>query len=157
LSKLPQQSKLASIRARNLRQLLGRAHRQLNALISAELKRRGYDDIRLVHARLLENLDYEGNSISVVAKRAEMTKQAMGSLAMELERKGYVIRSVDKSDGRIWRLRFTRKGWQLMLETFEIVAHVEAELQNQLRPITVESLKRSLDAFAALGAQSSVG
>jgi DNA-binding MarR family transcriptional regulator len=63
-----------------------------------------------VDARLLENLYDEGNSISVVARRADMTKRAVGALAMALERRGYVIRSGDKSDGRIWRLRFTRKG-----------------------------------------------
>jgi hypothetical protein len=44
-----------------------------------------------------------------------------------------------------------------MLETSEIVANVEAALQSQLRPTTVESLNRSLDAFAELSAERSFG
>ena len=116
----------------------------MNLLVSEELIRRGHDDIRLIHGRLLENLDYEGNSITVVAKRAQMTKQAMGTLAAELERKGYLRRSVDENDGRIWRLNFTDKGWRLMLETFEIVAQIEARIAKQTGRTQFRALEAGL-------------
>ena len=139
---------IAEKRAKNLRQLLLKAHRQMNLLVSQELARRGYDDIRLIHGRLLENLDYDGNSISVVAKRAQMTKQAMGALAMELETKGYLRRSVDENDGRIWRLSFTDKGRQLMLETFEIVAEIEARIVKRTGRAQFKALAAGLSTIS---------
>ena len=120
----------------------------MNLLVSEELARRGHDDIRLIHGRLLENLDYEGNSISVVAKRAQMTKQAMGTLAAELESKGYLRRTVDENDGRIWRLTFTDKGRRLMLETFEIVEEIETRIAKETGRAQFRALEAGLVAIS---------
>lgn len=68
--------RVAEARSRNLRRLLIRAARSLNAIVEEELHARGYDDIRLAHNRLLIHLDFEGNSITEVAERARLTKQA---------------------------------------------------------------------------------
>ncbi|GAC1307636.1 MAG: hypothetical protein NVS2B3_04970 [Vulcanimicrobiaceae bacterium] len=141
---------LAANRTRNLRQRLVRAHRAMNEHVSAELIRRGYDDVRLVHARLLENLDRAGNSISVVAKRGQMTKQAMGALARELESKGYVRRVADDVDGRAWRVCFTDRGWRLMLEAFEIVAELERHIATEIGRARVGALEAGLDAIEAI-------
>ncbi len=138
---------LAERRSQNLRQLLLCAHREINAIVAAELIRRGYSDIRLIHSRLLENLDFDGNSITVVASRAQMTKQAMGSLSRELEIKGYLRRVVDPNDGRVWLLRFTARGWRLMLATFEIVAEVEASMSAALGTATFAALRLGLAAI----------
>ncbi len=138
---------LAEQRARNLRQLLLGAHREINAIVAFELARRGHTDIRLIHSRLLENLDREGNSITAVAKRAQMTKQAMGSLAKELETKGYLRRVVDENDRRSWLLCFTTKGWRLMLETFDIVAEVERTMRARLGTVEFKTLQAGLAAM----------
>jgi DNA-binding MarR family transcriptional regulator len=140
-------------RSQNLRQLLLRAHREINAFVAAELVRRGYDDIRLVHGRLLENLDRDGNSITVVARRAHMTKQAMGGLARELETKGYLRRVVDRNDKRVWLLCFTAKGWRLMVETFEIVVEFETGLQDRLGSRRFAALRAGLAAMSEDPAQ----
>ena len=148
---------LAENRARNLRQLLLRAHREMNTVVTAELARRGYDDIRLVHSRLLENLDRDGNSVTVVAQRAQMAKQAMGTLAKELENKGYLRRVVDSNDRRAWILYFTAKGWRLMLETFEIVAEIERETSMRVGAAQFKALRAGLAAMSepsALRSQS---
>ena len=145
----PEPSSLAERRSQNLRQLLLRAHREINAMVASELVRRGYSDIRPVHSRLLENLDRDGNSITVVAKRAQMTKQAMGSLARELEAKGYLRRVVDENDRRAWRLCFTAKGWRLMLETFEIVAAIERQVATQLGEQPFDALRAGLASMTS--------
>jgi len=51
--------RLIESRDKNLRQLLLRTTRTLNALIEEELKRRGYDKVRVAHSVLLANLDLE--------------------------------------------------------------------------------------------------
>ena len=135
---------LSRDRASNVRQLLANAHRKINALVAEELAARGYDDVRLIHSRLLENLDRGGNSITLVAKRAQMTKQAMGALAGELEAKGYLTRRVDENDGRITVLHFTTKGWRLMLQTFEIVADIERDMSATMGPTVFAALQAGL-------------
>jgi DNA-binding MarR family transcriptional regulator len=134
--------------SRNLRQLLLRAHREVNAVVAAELARRGHDDIRLVHSRVLENLDRHGNSVTEVAKRAQMTKQAVGTLAKELEDKGYLRRVADENDRRAWVLRFTPKGWRLMLETFEIIAKIERRMATHLGRAQFAALRTGLAAIS---------
>lgn len=118
---------LVQARSKNLRQLLLRATRTLNGLVEEELARRGYERIRLSHSSLLANLDLEGNSITAVAERAGVTKQAMGVIADELEAMGYITRRVDAHDGRARTLNFSDKGYKLMLETFAIVEAVEEQ------------------------------
>ena len=95
------QAQLVEARSRNLRQLLIRSTRLVGTLIEADLRARGYGDIRLSHSVLIANLDLEGNSITEVADRAQMTKQAMGLLAEELETLGYLTRRVEQ-DPDVW-------------------------------------------------------
>ena len=138
---------LTESRSRNLRQLLIRTTRTLNALIEDELQRRGYRDIRLAHSTLLANLDITGNSITTVAERAFTSKQAMGVLADELEKMGYLTRRVDDTDARTRILMFTPKGRKLMLETFAIVHDIEERYTAVLGEQTMSGLRTGLEAF----------
>jgi DNA-binding MarR family transcriptional regulator len=103
-SRLPKPSKsevarFSLARKNNLRQLLLRATRVLNAQIVSALNERGYD-LRSTHTSLLSNLDHQGSTLSVIATRAGMSKQAMGRLADELEQLGYIKSEADPDDGR---------------------------------------------------------
>ncbi len=142
--------KLIESRAKNLRQLLTRATRTLNKLVLNELTRRGHTDVRLAHAALLANLDVEGNTISAVAERASMTKQALGQLAQEMEEKGYLLREADELDARATRLRFTDKGWRLMLDSFKAIDSIEKRYSKILGRQTMRDLRAGLYAFVAL-------
>jgi len=116
---------LAAIRSRNLRQLLLHSSRVVNNAIIRDLIRRGYTDLRSTHTALLSNLDQDGNTITEIAERAGMTKQAMGRIADELEKKGYILRQELQEDRRVRLVRFTDTGWELMLESFEVLSDLE--------------------------------
>ena len=77
-----------------------------------------------------------------------MTKQAMGTLAKELESKGYLRRIVDEIDARAWRLCFTAKGSRLMLDTFEIVSEIEARVVKKTGKAKFQWLQASLAAIS---------
>src|SRR5579872_7014639 len=82
-------------RDNNLRRLLAAASRALNRHITEELHRRGYEDTRPGHAALLANLDFAGNSVTEIAERAQISKQAMARLAVELEEMGIISRNMN--------------------------------------------------------------
>lgn len=141
------QDALVAARGRNLRQLLLRSMRLVSASIEDELERRGYDDIRLAHNALVANLDLDGNSITEVAERAQMTKQSMGLLAEELEALGYLTRDIDANDARVRVLRFTARGRRLLLDSLEIIAEIERASTERLGEASMEALRLGLRAF----------
>ena len=87
-------------RARNLRQRLLQASRQVNISIVKALNNLGFDEFRSTHTALLSNLSLDGASLTTVARNAGMTKQAMGRLAEDLMRLGYIRSTPDKADRR---------------------------------------------------------
>lgn len=138
---------LAEARNKNLRQLLLRATRALNGLLLDGLKTRGHDDVRLTHCALLANLDLDGDSLSGLAARANMTKQAAGQLAKELQTRGYIVLKKDPRDARSRTVYFTNAGWTLMMDSFKIVEDVEERCSQVLGDQTMDGLRTGLAAF----------
>jgi DNA-binding MarR family transcriptional regulator len=130
-------------RKNNLRQLLLRASRVLNAQIVSALNGRGYD-LRSTHTSLLSNLDDRGSTLSAVAARAGMSKQAMGRLADELEDLGYIKSGADPNDGRARVISYTAAGRKLMLSSFEVLAEIERGYGELIGQLALEGLKASL-------------
>ncbi len=138
---------LAEARNKNLRQLLLRATRALNGLLFDGLERRGHHDVRLTHSALLANLDLNGNSLSGLAARANMTKQAAGQLAKELQERGYLVIKKDAQDSRSRTVCFTDAGWKLMMDSFKTVEEIEQRCSQVLGEQTMDNLRTGLAAF----------
>ncbi len=136
-------ARIPAARKNNIRQLLLRASRVLNADIVEELIRRGYI-IRSTHTTLLSNLDDHGNKLSVVAARAGISKQAMGRLADELETLGYLLSVADEEDKRSRIIRFTANGWKLMIESFNALDAIEHRYANRIGVERLEGLRSIL-------------
>jgi DNA-binding MarR family transcriptional regulator len=142
--------RLSETRGGNLRQLLVRATRVVDALIEDGLAKRGYVGVRLAHGTLLAQLDSEGNTITTVAARAEVTKQAIGLLADELEELGYLTRRIDEGDARTRILMFTERGQRLMVDLLEIVGEIEGRYIAILGEDTLNGLRTGLAAFMGI-------
>jgi DNA-binding MarR family transcriptional regulator len=138
---------LEKSRDSNIRRLLVAATRAVNRHITAELQRRGYEKTRPGHAALLANLDLDGNSVTEIAERAQISKQAMARLAVELEGMGLITRRPSASDGRMLMLRFTRLGKTLVRASVIIVNDVERELEGSIGARSLDTLKRGLAAI----------
>ncbi|KYC29092.1 putative Transcriptional regulator, MarR family [Sterolibacterium denitrificans] len=74
----------------------------------------GHADLQTSHQAVLTHLSLSGSRLTDLAKRAAMTKQAMGQLVDEVEALGYVERVPDPTDRRAKLVRFTDKGCELM-------------------------------------------
>jgi len=81
----------------------------------------------LFHTALITNLDAEGTRLTTLAERAGMSKQSMGQLARELERRGYVSRKIDPTDKRAFLIRFTNRGRWLLADARSAKDELEAE------------------------------
>ncbi len=76
-----------------------------------------------------------------------MTKQAMGRLADDLERAGYIKSTGDKTDKRSRILRFTEKGWALMLDSFNALDSIERRYASRIGSLKLEGLRSALLAL----------
>ena len=145
----PKKAATASSEQRDadVRRLLVSATRTINRHITAELQRRGYEKTRPGHAALLANLDLEGNSVTEIADRASISKQAMARLAVELEEMGFITRSPSADDGRMLMLRFTKLGRLVVRSSVAIVNDFEKELAGEIGTRALVTVKRGLAAI----------
>jgi DNA-binding MarR family transcriptional regulator len=79
-----------------------------------------------------------------------LTKQAIGLLADELEKMGYIRRHVDEKDGRARILVLTDAGQRLMLDTLEIIEEIEERFISLLGSDTLTGLRTGLAAFIGI-------
>ena len=82
-------------RPTNLAVSMREAFTALNDLVLVRLAERGHGDIRAAHGVVFQYLDETGTTVSVLAERAQITKQAMAELVIYLEAHGYVSRQPD--------------------------------------------------------------
>lgn len=135
---------LREFRDTSIPRLMLFALRALTTQLLAELHARGHKALRITHSALLGNLDLEGTRINVLAERAGMTKQAMGQLLVDLEKLGYVEIRVDPTDKRAKIVSFTEYGWQIMLDTMEVICEFEAEYEAVLGKEGIQILRKAL-------------
>jgi DNA-binding MarR family transcriptional regulator len=83
--------------------------------------------------------------VSVLAERAQITKQSMAELVAHLERHGYVERVPDPSDGRAKLVRATPRGGEVYAIAREFVAELEAEWTKRLGASKMRQLRDLLE------------
>ena len=114
-------------------------------LLHQRFAERGHPEIRPAHGNVMQFLDDGGTRVSVLAERAQMTKQSMAELVAHLERLGYVERVPDPSDRRAKLVRATRRGKQLYAIAREVVAEIEAEWTRRLGKAKMRRLRELLE------------
>lgn len=126
----------------------------LNARVHTRLRERGFHEISDSNSTVMKVLGPDGDRITVLARRATMTKQSMGYLVDQLETAGYVERVTDPSDGRAAVIRRTAKGWAYNRAAAEEVAQLQREWAKLLGQAKMKRLKALLaELVAKLGYQ----
>ena len=78
--------------------------------LDARVETASFEDIRPGHGCVFGNIDPDGSRLTDLAERARMTKQSVGEVASDLEKRGYVERAPDPDDGRAKIIRLTERG-----------------------------------------------
>ena len=145
----PSHAELVELRQSNIGRLFQRATRAYSELALKKLQEYGHEGLTLVHTALISNLDLEGNRTTEIAKRAGITKQAMGQLVHELETRGYVERIADPDDKRASLVQFTPKGKDLLVDAFHIKQSIESEYAKVLGKSNMGQLRDLLQQLVA--------
>jgi DNA-binding MarR family transcriptional regulator len=112
------------------------------------------DQIGAAHVHITRHLPLEGARLTVLARRAGMSKQAMGDLVNQCEAWGLVTREADPLDARARRVQFTATGLAWLQAFGEAVAQAEAEFKREVGPDVATVVTIGLEAYAgAWGAQ----
>ena len=128
----------------NLGILLREPFRIASARLHDRFAERGHPEVRTPHGNVFQFLDDGGTRVSVLAERAQVTKQSMAELVAHLERHGYVERVPDPTDRRAKLVRATARGREVYEIAAEFVVDMEAEWTAQLGERKIGTLRQLL-------------
>jgi DNA-binding MarR family transcriptional regulator len=129
--------------------LLGNGFDAFTAEMTKRLAQTEYNDIRITHGCVFGNIEPDGSRLTDLAERANMTKQSVGEVATELERKGYLERVPDPADGRAKIIRLTERGHAAQALGFGIIEEIEQEWAERFGAERIAALRDALEAVSA--------
>jgi DNA-binding MarR family transcriptional regulator len=109
----------------------------------------GYPDIRPAHGCVFRFIEVEGSRLTEIAARAGMTKQAVGEVVDDLERRGYVERLPDPADGRAKTIRLSARGWDAQAAALRIFAEMERRWGREVGEERVAQLRETIESLLA--------
>ena len=113
------------------------------------MNERGHVETRIALLSLTRNLDVEGTRLTELARRASMSKQAMGELVDQCSELGLVDRMADPADGRARIVKFTRAGLVWLNAFRDAVDVAEREMRAELGKATMDTILKGLVAYGA--------
>lgn len=144
----------AKARPPNTAALLGQAYSTLGHRIVRGVVAAGFPQ-RPAHSAVFAHIDLAGTRLTELARRANMTPQAMGDLVDDLERLGYVTRLPDPTDRRAKLVTLTPKGRACIDAAHETIAEIERGLETILGKRVLTELRDTLRRIIADDAQAS--
>jgi DNA-binding MarR family transcriptional regulator len=124
--------------------MLRQPFRAMTDELIGTLAERGHPDVRSAHGNVFQYLDDAGTRVSVLADRAQMTKQAMAQLVAHLELHGYLERVDDPSDRRARLVRATTRGREVFAIVRAVVVDLDARLTARLGEAKLQRLRALL-------------
>ena len=151
MSKPPSDSSLEARKRASVAQLLFKCARLLNERAIARTNEQpSAIPLRPAHTNLLPHLDFEGVRITELARRLDISKQAVSQTIAELELMDVVETISDPSDGRARLVRFTDKGRQAIGQGLSVLKGLEAEIEKTIGKPKFESLQQALLALETM-------
>ena len=112
--------------------------------VLVKLVKRGHDRVGMSHSVVLRNMDIDGTPLSVITKRAGVSRQAVAKVASQLVVMGYVKTAPDPGDRRAKMLKLTPKGLTLFTDSMEIYDEVERGLVERIGRRRLEEFRSTL-------------
>lgn len=123
--------------------LLG-GFRSLADAATAELARRGHDDVRPAHDFAMRAIAAGADNASELGRRLAVSKQAAAKTIAQLEERGYVSRTDDPADARRKLIGVTPLGHSVMREGEAIFEELRAAWEARIGVQELARLEASL-------------
>ncbi len=120
--------------------------------LHAELAQVGHADARPMHAFVLQALGPDGASISELARRLGVTKQAAAKHVHALDNLGYVELAADPGDGRSRLVRPTPRGEDLIAASARLLDALERRWADQVGAQRLTQLVDDLEKLSRISA-----
>jgi DNA-binding MarR family transcriptional regulator len=133
----------------NVGRLLNNAVSRFESRVLEFMSRSGHPEARISHVSLTRNLDLEGTRVSELARRAGMTKQAMGELVSQCGALNLVVTNVDPSDKRARVVSFTPEGLRWLEAFRRAVDRAEREMRDEVGAMSMDVLRGALALYGA--------
>ncbi len=117
----------------------------LNGQVVPHLTQHGHQEVRAAHGAVFQYLDQEGTTVSTLAERAQMTKQAMAELVAHLERHDYVSRVPAPHDRRAKLVLLTDRGREVVRLARALVPDIEARVARAIGQRRLTQLRADLE------------
>jgi DNA-binding MarR family transcriptional regulator len=108
-----------------------------------------FRDIRPGHGCVFGNVAPEGSRLTDIAERARMTKQSVGEAATDLERRGYLERIPDPTDGRVKIIRLTDRGREAQRVGRHLIDEIERDWAERFGEADIAGLREALETITA--------
>lgn len=125
--------------------LMRDAFAALNDVVLRRLASSGHDAVRTAHGVVFQFIDDDGSTVSTLAERAGITKQAMAELVRHLEAHRYVTRVPDPSDRRAKLVLLTDLGREVLDIAQGTVPEVEARIAELIGARRLAQLRHDLE------------
>ena len=110
----------------------------------------GFGDIRPGHGCVFGGIDPDnGSRLTELAERACMTKQSVGEVTSDLEKRGYLERIADPDDGRAKIIRLTTHGREAYTVGRRLIDDLEREWAERYGEEPIAALRDALEAVTA--------
>ena len=122
------------------------AARHLEMRVIRALHDAGHE-FTLAQARLMAGIGDEGNRLTDLASRAQITKQSAGFLIDQVERLGYVERVPDPTDARARLIRLAPRGREAQRDARRVEREIHREWEQHLGPERMAALQDALTSL----------
>lgn len=123
--------------------MLGQAYSLLGFQIVEGVVGAGYPQ-KPKHSAVFAQISLDGSRLTELARKANMTPQAMGELVDELVDMGYVVRRPDPADGRAKLIVLTKRGRDAVAAGRETIQGIEEQVAAVLGERGHRELRRLL-------------
>jgi DNA-binding MarR family transcriptional regulator len=130
--------------SRSLRQLLLQRSDWFEDRVLKAAPRFGYRFVTPAMHRLFAHMPSKPVSISELARRLAVSRQAVHQTVAAACRRGIVELIEDPSDARARKVRFTAKGMKMVRSASQVVRSIETDLAGRLGPRDLAALRRIL-------------
>lgn len=127
--------------------LLVGASRAVADVLQTAMSGAGIEDMRSTFGFVLRALGEDGATLTQLADRLAVTKQAAIKLVDEMEARGFVERRPHPADRRAKVLALTQEGLRVRATALAASRRMERDLRRAAGDADVDALRRALGAF----------